>query len=63
MSSNYNIGADEARAPIAICGYFSLIQAANTAQEIKEDFEFYCIKDNQSGENKKQFHSQYLFKF
>jgi hypothetical protein len=38
MSSNCNIGADEASAPIAICGYFNLIQAANTAQAIQRRF-------------------------
>jgi len=30
MSSNCSIGADDAKAPIAIWGYFSLNHAANT---------------------------------
>jgi hypothetical protein len=34
MSSNCRIGADDARAPIAIWGYLSLIQAASTAQSM-----------------------------
>lgn len=30
MSSNCKIGAEDATAPMAICGYLSLNQAANT---------------------------------
>lgn len=31
-SSNWRIGADDAKAPIATCGYFILNQAASTAK-------------------------------
>lgn len=30
--SKFRIGADEARAPMATCGYFNRNQAANTAE-------------------------------
>lgn len=32
MSSKLRIGAEDAKAPIATCGYFNLNQAASTAR-------------------------------
>lgn len=35
MFSKLRIGAEDARAPMATCGYFNLNQLASTAQNIK----------------------------
>jgi len=38
MSSNCKIGAEDANAPMAMCGYFSLNQAASTERERRKPF-------------------------